>query len=77
MAIMKKRFSIVLAAGLLAAGISAASAAEMRQSSGSKMSPQRTYGHHNVYAGHINSRGQQHAAFTVQRDSPRRNVDID
>ena len=73
---MKKQFAIVLAAGLLAAGISAASAAEMRQS-GSKMSPQRTYGHHNVYAGHINSKGQQHAAFTVQRDSPRRNVDID
>lgn len=71
---MKKQISIVLSAGLLIAGVSAASAAEIRSS---KMSPQRTHGHHDVYAGHNNSKGQQHAAFTVQRDTQMRNVDID
>ena len=71
---MKKQISIALAAILLIAGVSAASTAEIRSS---KMSTQRTYGNHDVYAGHTNSNGQQHAAFTVQRDTRMRNVDID
>ncbi len=71
---MKKQISIALAAGVLMAGVSAASATEMRQSLNSKMSPQRT---HNVYAGHTNSKGQQHATFTLQRDTATHRVDID
>ena len=62
---MKKRLSIALAAGLLVAGASVASATEMKQSFGKVPSPNRgfTYSQqHNIYAGHNNSKGQQHAA---------------
>jgi hypothetical protein len=76
--VMKKRIAIALAAGLLMAGVSVASATEMQQSVGAKMSPQ-----HNVYAGHKNAgsnnvtsnnvtKGHQHAALGR---APRHNVD--
>jgi hypothetical protein len=64
--VMKKRISIALAAGLLMAGASVASATEMKQSFSKVLpSPNRgfTYSQqHNIYAGHNNSKGQQHAA---------------
>ena len=60
---MSRQISMVLGAGLIA-GISAASATEMKQSFGSKVLPsasqQYKYSQHNVYAGH--SKVQQHAA---------------
>jgi hypothetical protein len=73
--IMKKQVSIALAAGLMVmmAGFSAASATDMQQS----LAPQSAYGRHNIYAGHNNSKGQQHAAFTALRDIPKHSVDID
>jgi hypothetical protein len=67
--VMKKQISIVLAAGLLMVGVATASSNEM-----SKMSPRNAYGQHNIYAGHSNSKGQQHAALTRV---PAHNVDID
>jgi hypothetical protein len=72
---MKKQISITLAAGLLMAGVSAASATEMSHSLVTKMSPQGTNTQHNVYAGHRN-KGQQHATFTVSRPATH-NADID
>ena len=63
---MKKRISIALAAGLLVAGASIASATEMKQSfSKVPSSPNQGFSYsqqHNIYAGHSNSKGQQHAA---------------
>jgi hypothetical protein len=73
---MKKQISITLAAGLLIAGVSAASATEMSQSLATKMSPQSTKTQHNVYAGHRNKGQQQHATFTVSRPATH-NADID
>jgi hypothetical protein len=65
--VMKKRIAIALAAGLLMAGASVASATEMKQSFSKVLpSPNRgfTYSQqHNIYAGHNNSKGQQHAAL--------------
>ena len=64
--VMKKQISIALGAGLLVAGASIASATEMKQSFSKVLSsPNRgfTYSQqHNIYAGHSNSKGQQHAA---------------
>jgi hypothetical protein len=63
---MSRQISMVLGAALLIAGISAASATEMKQSFGSKVLPsasqQYKYSQHNVYAGHSNSKVLQHAA---------------
>ena len=65
---MKRQISMVLGAALLVAGISAASAAEMKQSFGTKVLPsasqQYKYSQHNIYAGHSNSKAQQHAAVS-------------
>jgi len=58
------------------AGVSAASANQMRQPlNANKMPPATTQ--HNIYAGHNNSKGQQHAAFTVTRGVASPRVDID
>jgi hypothetical protein len=72
--IMKRQISMVLTAGLLIVGVSAASATEMKQSLGTKMLPSASqqYRQHNIYAGHSNSKVQQHAA--VAR-APWRNAD--
>jgi hypothetical protein len=64
--IVKTQISIVLTAGLLMAGVAAASATEMQQFFGRKTSSsvgqQYTYSQHNIYAGHSNSKVQHHAA---------------
>ena len=61
--VVKKQISIVLAAGLLTAGVAVASATEMQQSFGSKMLP--SVGQpHNIYASHSNSKVQRHAAVS-------------
>ena len=75
---MKKQISIALAAGLLMAVASAASATEIRhQVSGGNTPQKNKHSQNNIYAGHSNSKGQQHAAFTVSRDHQWHNVDID
>jgi hypothetical protein len=61
---MHKQISIALAAGLLMAGVSIASATEMQRPFSA-----RTPTQHNIYAGHNNAgsnnvaKGQQHAAL--------------
>jgi hypothetical protein len=65
---MRRQISMVLGAALLIAGVSASSAAEMKQSFGTKVLPsasqQFKYSQNNVFAGHSNSNSkvQRHAA---------------
>jgi hypothetical protein len=61
--VMKKQISIALAAGLLMAGASVASATEMpRKTPSAKQGFMYSQQQHNIYVGHKNSKGQQHAA---------------
>jgi hypothetical protein len=77
MTVMKNQISIALAAGLLLVGVSAAYTTEMRQQIAAKMSPHGTYARDTYTSHRSNSKGQQHAGFTVSRDRQWQNVDID